>query len=148
MRDGSNLSVTVKLVALLGEYMQTRYGGRYYAKARNLASSLTRAYDEALARFDVLVMPTTPMKATPLPGPDASKEEVVVRALEMIHNTCPFDVTGHPAMSLPCAVSDGLPVGLMLIGGQWQEATVLRVARACEASFAPPVLLGAEAVVA
>jgi amidase len=148
LRDGGDLSVTVKLVTLLGEYMQTRYGGRYYAKARNLSANLSLAYEEALARFDVLVMPTTPMKATPLPGPDAGKEEIVVRALEMINNTCPFDVTGHPAMSVPCAVSDGLPVGMMLIGRHWGEATVLRVARACETSFAPRVVLGDAVAVA
>lgn len=138
LRNADNFSVTVKLVTLLGEYMQTRYGGRYYAKARNLAGQLTRAYDEALERYDVLVMPTTPMKATPLPGPDATKAEIVARALEMIPNTCPFNVTGHPAVSIPCAVSEGLPVGLMAVGAPFSEALLLRVARACETSFAPP----------
>jgi len=139
LRDANSFSVTVKLVALLGEYMQTQYGGRYYAKARNLAGALTRAYDQALGAYDVLVMPATPMKATPLPGPDASKEEIVARALEMVPNTCPFNVTGHPAVTIPCAMSDGLPVGLMAIGAQFSDALLLRFARACEASFAPPV---------
>jgi hypothetical protein len=41
-------------------------------------------------------MPTLPLKATLLPAPDASREEYVARALEMLSNTCPFDVTGHP----------------------------------------------------
>ena len=138
LRDADALSPTVKLVILLGEYMRTRYGGRYYAKARNLASSLRAAYDDTLERFDVLVMPTTPMKATPLPGLEASIEEVVARALEMIANTCPFDVTHHPAISIPCGVSEGLPVGLMAIGPAWGEATLLRFASACEAAFPPP----------
>ena len=139
LRNADNFSVTVKLVTLLGEYMQTRYGGRYYAKARNLAGQLSRAYNDALSEYDVLVMPTTPMKATVLPGPDASKEEIVARALEMIANTCPFDVTGHPAISIPCAMSEGLPVGLMAVGARFAEALLLRFARACETSFAPPV---------
>ena len=44
----------------------------------------------------------------------------------MIGNTAPFDVTGHPAMSVPCGMSDGLPVGLMLIGKHFDEATIYR----------------------
>jgi len=137
--DPDALSHTVKLVTLLGEHMQTRHGGRYYAKAQNLALLLARAYDEALAAHDVLVMPTTRTKARPLPPPDPSIAEYVEAALEVHEQTCPFDVTGHPAMSVPCAISQGLPVGLMIVGARWDEATVLRVARACEASFAPPV---------
>ena len=50
----------------------------------------------------------------------------------MLANTCPFDVTGHPAMSIPCGMSDGLPVGLMLVGGRWREATIYRAAAAFE----------------
>jgi amidase len=48
----------------------------------------------------------------------------------MIPNTCPFDVTGHPAISVPCAMSEGLPVGLMLVGRSGEDATVLRAADA------------------
>ena len=43
-------------------------------------------------------------------------------------NTAPFDVTGHPAMSMPCGMSDGLPVGLMLIGKHYDEATIYQAA--------------------
>jgi amidase len=74
------------------------------------------------------------MKATPIPKPGAAREEVVQRALEMIHNTCPFDVVGYPSMSAPCGLSEGLPVGAMLVGGSWTEAKILRAARALEAS--------------
>jgi amidase len=56
----------------------------------------------------------------------------VARALEMIPNTCPFDVTGHPALTVPCGMSDGLPVGMMLIGRQWEDGLVLRAAHAFE----------------
>jgi amidase len=73
------------------------------------------------------------MKATHLPAPDAPREEVVQRALEMIYNTCPFDVIGYPAMTVPCALSENLPVGMMLVGGRWSETTLLRAARAFEA---------------
>ena len=74
------------------------------------------------------------MKATPIPEPDAPREEVVQRALEMIHNTCPFDVVGYPSMTIPCALSEGLPVGAMLVGGSWDEAKILKAARAFEAA--------------
>src|SRR5579885_690792 len=127
-----DLSDTVKLVVLLGQYMQDRYHGRYYAKAQNLGRILTKAYDDALQSVDLLVMPTLPMKATRIPPADAPREEKVARALEMIPNTCPFDVTGHPAMTLPCGLSDGLPVGMMLVGRKWNEATILRAAHAFE----------------
>lgn len=127
-----DLSDTVKLVVLLGQYMQDSYHGRYYAKAQNLARLLSAAYDEALQNVDLLVMPTLPMKATLIPASNASREEKVARALEMIPNTCPFDVTGHPAMNVPCGLSNGLPVGMMLVGRRWNDATVLRAAYAYE----------------
>lgn len=127
-----DLSDTVKMVVLLGQYMQDSYHGRYYAKAQNLARTLTKAYDDALRTVDLLVMPTLPMKATLIPAADASREEKVARALEMIPNTAPFDVTGHPAMTLPCGKLDGLPIGMMLIGKRWNDATVLRAAHAFE----------------
>src|SRR5215217_22705 len=127
-----DLSETVKLTLLLGQYMRDSYHGRYYAKAQNLGRKLSAAYDGALDSVDLLVMPTLPMKATPLPAADAPKEEVVARALEMIPNTAPFDVSGHPAMTVPCGLSDGLPIGMMLVGRRWEEETVLRAARAFE----------------
>ena len=135
----NDLSETVKMVILLGRYMQEHYHGHYYAKAQNMARALGAAYDAALQEYDLLLMPTLPMKATKIPGPDASREEYVQRALEMLHNTCPFDVTGHPALTAPCAVSEGLPVGMMLIGRHGDDATVLRAADAFEKNvFAAP----------
>ena len=87
---------TVKNVMLLGQYMQEHYHGRYYAKAQNLARSLSAAYDAALTNCDLLVMPTLPMKATKIPAADASREESVARALEMLSNTCVRrDCSGH-----------------------------------------------------
>ena len=127
-----DLSETVKLTMLTGQYLRESYHGRYYAMAQNLARKLTAAYDEALSSVDLLLMPTLPMKATPLPAADASIEEVVSRGLEMIVNTAPFDVSGHPAMTVPCGSSDGLPVGMMLVGKKWDEKTILRATRAFE----------------
>jgi len=126
------LSDTLKLSMLLGHYFVKHHRGHFYAKAQNLSRKLRDAYDAALADFDVLVMPTLPLKATPLPPADAPREVSIQRAFEMISNTAPFDATGHPAMSLPCGQSDGLPIGLMLIGKHWEESTIYRAAHAFE----------------
>ena len=128
------LSETTKLFLMLGTYVREHYGSRYYGKAINVVRRLRAAYDDVLAKYDLLLMPTTPMKATPLPGPNASREEYVTRALEMINNTAPFDLTHHPAMSLPCGMADGLPVGLMLVGRHFDEPTIYRAAHAFEQS--------------
>src|SRR5215472_5603474 len=127
---------TLKFVVLLGEYMQDRYHGRYYAKAQNLARTLARAYDDALQAVDLLVMPTTPMKAPMLPPANATLKEKVARASGMNGglnaNSCPFNVTGHPVMTVPCGLSEGLPIGMMLVGRRGEDATVLRAAHAFE----------------
>jgi len=127
-----DLSPTTKLMLLVGQYMLEKHYGRYYGKAQNMARSLKAAYDDALRDADLLVMPTTPMKAQPLPSPGASLIEKVARSMEQVANTCPFDVTGHPALNVPCGMLDGLPVGMMLIGRQWEDATVLRAGHAFE----------------
>lgn len=130
--DPTAFSETVKLVMLAGRYALDRYHGRYYAMAREVTPLLRAAYDEALSRFDVLVMPTLPVRATLLPGPGAPREEILARALEMVGNTAPFDVSGHPACSVPAGLADGLPVGMMIIGKRFDDSTVLRVAHAFE----------------
>ncbi|MDI2037253.1 amidase [Paenarthrobacter nitroguajacolicus] len=131
-QDPSSFSETVKLVALGGTYALRKGYGASYAKARNLESALSAAYDSALSRYDVLVMPTTPITASLLPSSDAPVDEALGRALEMLSNTAPFDVTGHPACSIPAGLADGLPVGLMVVGKKYEDASVLRAAHAFE----------------
>lgn len=125
-----DFSPTVKMVTILGHYLGERYHGRYYARAQNLRRTLRAAYDAALREVDLLLMPTTPQKAQPFPK--GGLAEYIAGALNMIANTCPFDVTGHPAINVPCAMSGGLPVGMMLVGRHFDEATVLRAAYAFE----------------
>ncbi|KPZ08665.1 amidase [Pseudomonas syringae group genomosp. 3] len=128
------LSATLKLCMFVGQYGLERYHGRYYAKAQNLARRARAAYDKVLADYDVLLMPTVPILAQPLPNVDAPLAEYVARAFEMIGNTTPFDVTGHPALSIPCGQVDGLPVGMMLVGRHYAESTLYQAAAAFEAS--------------
>lgn len=125
-----------KLVMLTGEYMSQAYGGLYYAKAQNLRPRLKAAYNAVLNNYDLLLMPTLPITAAPIPAADASPQEVVARALEMVPNTPAFDLTGHPAISLPCGDVDGLPVGMMLVGRHFEETQVYRAAHAFEQAMA------------
>lgn len=126
------LSDTLKISMFVGQYHLKHTRGRYYAKAQNLARQLREEYNKVLASYDLLLMPTTPMKATPLPPPDSPLALWTQRAFEMLPNTSPFDVTGHPAMSIPCGMSDGLPVGLQLVGRRYEESTIYRAAGAFE----------------
>ena len=80
----------------------------------------------------MLVMPTLPMRATKLPSAESGPEEIIDVALNMLGNVCVFDVTGHQAITVPCGESGGLPIGMMIVGGRYDEAMVLRVAAACE----------------
>jgi amidase len=130
----NELSETTKLFTLLGTYIRRYHGSRYYGKAMNIVRRLTAAYDAALTEYDLLLMPTTPIKATKLPEPDATREEIVEKAINMISNTIPFDLTHHPAMAVPCGMSDGLPVSVMLIGRHFDEPTIYRAAHAFEQS--------------
>jgi amidase len=52
----------------------------------------------------------------------------------MITNTAPFDISHHPAMAIPCGMSDGLPISMMLVGKHFDEATIYRAAYAFEQS--------------
>ena len=124
------LPPTMKLITLAGNYMGEKYNGRYFALAQNLRRWLKRIYDRALSKYDLLLMPTTPQKAQPLGN--MGLEEYLDATLLNLYNTCPFDVSGHPAISIPCGTSGGLPVGLMLVGMHFEESSVLRAAFALE----------------
>jgi aspartyl-tRNA(Asn)/glutamyl-tRNA(Gln) amidotransferase subunit A len=71
------------------------------------------------------------MPTTPLPACKAEDDHAALTA-QRNRNTFPFNLTGLPAISLPCGFTDGLPIGLQLVGRPFDEATVLRVAHAYE----------------
>ena len=128
----NELSDTLKICMFIGQYFLKHHRGHYYAKSQNLARRLRGEYDKMLQAYDLLLMPTVPITAPPLPPADASLELYCQRAFEILPNTAPFDVTGHPAMSVPCGMEDGLPVGMMLVAKKWGEATIYRAAAAFE----------------
>ena len=129
----NQLSRTLKISMLAGEYFIRQYRGHFYAKAQNLvAAAAARPTTRRSTRHDLLLMPTTPMKATPIPPQDAPLALYCQRGFEMLPNTAPFDVSGHPAMNVPCGLSAGLPVGMQLVGAHYNESTIYRAAHAFE----------------
>jgi amidase len=112
--------------------MHRNYHGRYHSKAQNLRVLVRRAYDKALEKFDVLAMPTIPFTATPIPPADAPLGIAIDTALNMQANTCSFDVSGHPAFTVPCGRVNGLPVGLMMVARHFEETTLIQLASAIE----------------
>jgi len=132
---GAQLPTMLKLAALVGQVLADRYYGTYYARAQNLRRVLTAAYDRALEEVDVLALPTTPMKASLHNGAESLSEYIALASRNHV-NTCPFNLTGHPALSVPCGLSNSLPVGLMIVGRRHEDAFVLRVGHAFQAAFA------------
>jgi amidase len=124
-----------QMLLLLGKYLE-RYRGRYTAKAKNLVRRLRRAYDQALEQYDLLLLPTTILKPVRNPAGTgvADTELLMTAAFNTVLNTCQFDISGHPALSLPCGLRAGLPVGMMLVGRHFHESTIYRAAHALEQS--------------
>jgi amidase len=127
----NDLPFNVKVAALVADYVSDRYHGGFYGKAQNLRRSFTAAYDDVLDGVDLLALPTTPMRAFEH-DPERSDADTFRHALVPALNTCAFNTTGHPAVSVPCGKPGGLPVGLMLVGSHFDDATVLTAARAFE----------------
>lgn len=128
------LPPSLQLGMLMGEDAGTRYRRHYYVKAMNLVGRLRQAYDAALSQHDLLLMPTVPARARPLPAADARPDTVIDLAFENIDNTCPFNLTHHPALTLPCGMADGCPIGMMLVAKPFAEATLYAAAHAFEQS--------------
>lgn len=99
-----------------------------YALARKTQSETKHRMGRLFRDFDILLLPSTAITAPLIEGNDA-----VEQARRLTRFTAPFNLTGLPAISVPCGFSSqGLPIGLQLVGGAWREASVLRAARVFE----------------
>jgi len=115
-------------------YQRLQTGAAYtateYILARRIQVELRRLFELFFDEYDVLLIPTTPIAAPLLEGPDA-----VEQARTLTRFTAPFNLTGLPALSLPCGFTrEGLPIGLQIVARQWAEAALLRAGQAYEAA--------------
>lgn len=106
-----------------------------YLKAQRARQIIRAEVDAALRRLDALVLPTTP-----IPAPRTDEQRVTVDGVVedtrwwLIRCTRPFNLTGHPTLSVPCGLTAaGLPIGLQIVGRYFDEATLLRIGHAFEA---------------
>jgi aspartyl-tRNA(Asn)/glutamyl-tRNA(Gln) amidotransferase subunit A len=119
---------------LFGEDIRQRlqtgaaYTSTEYALARRTQTLLRRQFAGFFENYDVLLTPTTPIAAPPIEGPNA-----VEQARLLTRFTAPFNLTGLPALSIPCGFTPaGMPVGLQIVSRPWAEATILRTGYAYE----------------
>jgi len=122
----------VKLWLVLEKMLDRTSNGLYYGHAQNVALAVRAAYDHALEQVDVLVMPTVAARPPKLPDANADFATSLKFSDGAALNTSQFDLTGHPALSVPCGKLDGLPIGMMMVGRMGDDATVLRAGYAFE----------------
>jgi amidase len=126
----NQLPDTAKLFMLLGQYLREQHLGRYYARAQNAGLALRESYDHALEGFDALIMPTCAPSPVALPLVRSPAAADVFDASFGYHaNTGIFNVTGHPALSVPSGHVRELPFGVMLVGRWGEDRALLRIAQ-------------------
>jgi len=120
----------VKRRLMLGTYaLSAGYRDAYYIKAQKVRTLIKADFDAAFERIDALVAPTSPTVAFPLG--ERIDDPVAMYAMDAC--TLPVSVAGLPGLTVPAGSSEGLPVGLQLIGQAWDEARLLQLGRAYEA---------------
>jgi amidase len=127
----SDFPTMLKLRLILGQYLSETHLNHYHAKAQNTRVRLRQQYDHALADVDVLALPTAPRTAFKKQD-DLTRLENIERLHGTIRNTAPFNITGHPAISVPCGTIGDLPVGIMFVGERLADDELLEVAHSFE----------------
>ena len=117
---------------MLGTYaLSAGYYEAYYGQAQKVRTLIIREHADAFERFDVLATPTSPTVAFPLG--DKAADPLAMYACDLL--TIPSCLAGLPGLSVPCGFSEGLPVGIQLIGPQLSENTLFRAGHALEQSL-------------
>jgi len=123
------LGTEVKRRIMLGTYtLSAGFRDAYYDKAQRVRTLIKQDFDEAFKKVDVIISPTTPTTAFKI-GEKANDPLAMYKA-DLL--TTPASLAGIPAISIPCGEVGGLPVGLQIMGKQFDEAIVLKVADAYE----------------
>ena len=129
MTREAGFGAEVKRRIMLGTYaLSAGYYDAYYLKAQKVRTLIRQDYDQAFQHCDALIAPTTPTTAFPL-------GERVDDPLQMYLGdiyTLSLNLAGLCGLSLPCGMSQGLPIGMQVLGNAYDEATILRVAYAYE----------------
>ncbi len=124
---GAGFGPEVKRRIILGTYaLSAGYYDAYYLKAQQVRTLIKAEFDAVLSRVDALLAPTSPTVAFKI---GAKTDDPL---LMYLNDACtlPVNIAGLPGISVPCGLSDGLPVGFQVIGRAFDEPTVLRVADA------------------
>jgi aspartyl-tRNA(Asn)/glutamyl-tRNA(Gln) amidotransferase subunit A len=127
----------VKRRIMIGTYaLSSGYYDAYYGQAQKVRTLISRDFEAAFGACDVLVSPTTPTVAFPLGA--RTGDPLAMYKADLC--TLPASLAGTPAISVPCGLADGLPVGLQVMAPALADDRCYRVAAALEASFDTPVL--------
>src|SRR5258707_15626706 len=119
----------VKLPIMLGTYAHSSgYYDAYYGTAQKVRTLIKREHDALFERFDVLLSPTCATTAFPVGA--KAQDPLAMYLTDVL--TIPSCIAGLPGLSIPCGLSDGLPVGLQLVGKQFGENTLFRAGHALE----------------
>ncbi len=110
------------------------HAGKYFLKALKVKSKLTREINEAFKKFDLLIAPTVPI----LPFKIGEKINDPVSLFLIDINTVTANLTGKPAISVPFAISNGLPIGIQLLADSMQDKLLLQAAHALEQTVSLP----------
>ncbi|RJQ84195.1 amidase family protein [Amycolatopsis panacis] len=128
------LSPHVKTQLTVGRIVRAEQPGQRYARAANRSRDVTVAFEAALREVDFLIGPTVPTLPY-LVDPGIPLDERVSRSWATLANTSSANVTGLPALSMPVAVADGLPVGLMVTAQRFGEEDLVAVAATVQAQI-------------
>ncbi len=126
---GEGFGAEVKRRIMLGTYaLSSGYYDAYYVKAQKVRTLIKQDFDKAFESVDAIVAPTSPTVAFEL---GSRTDDPYAMYLADVF-TIPANMAGIPGISLPCGFSDGLPVGMQLLGKSFDETNLLSIAHAYE----------------
>ena len=125
----SNFGEEVKRRILLGTFaLSSGYYDEYYGKAQKVRGMIVHSFKEVFKEYDILISPTSPITAFDIGA-------MIDDPLTMYQNdicTMPANIAGIPAISIPCGISDGLPVGFQIMGPHFSDLKIINIAKEFE----------------